>query len=361
MKSFDVVTKVAESPSSVTWGKKMGAGAIAALVIACSITVGCSSDKPKPANSASQIPMTPPHAEESSSATSSTEVAKAAPRKVVRKRSSVRTYKDKAYGVSFVYPRKYGMEVGDAANELIAGSPAPLSSNQPGGVALAAVELPEASFPNTDFASAFFGVSVNKALTAEQCGFPEKGSAIKMITDDKSEQKVEDKLAAESTAAQAGSAATAPAAVSSATKNSSTAASVAPSAEASATQASSAKASSTESSAAVEASKLKIGDGELLANESVAGEGARQDDAKYYRTFQNGACYEFALNVTTVAKEKAGMKHVDRDKVFNRLEKILATVKIVTAKAEPVATAEFPAAEKAASTAAVASAQTPAQ
>ena len=30
----------------------------------------------------------------------------------------------------------------------------------------AAVELPEASFPNTDFASAFFGVSVNKALTA---------------------------------------------------------------------------------------------------------------------------------------------------------------------------------------------------
>ena len=54
-------------------------------------------------------------------------------------------------------------------------------------------------------------------------------------------------------------------------------------------------------------------------------------------------------------------KHVDRDKVFDRLEKILATVKIDTAKVDPVATAEVPAAEKAASSPAVASAQTPAQ
>ena len=311
MKSFDVVTKVAESPSSVTWGKKIGADAIAALVIACSITVGCSSDKPKAANATSQIPMTPPHVAESSPAASSTEVAKAAPKKVVKKRSSVRTYKDKTYGVSFVYPRKYGVEVGDAANELIAGSPAPLSSDQPGGVALAAVELPEGSFPNTDFASAFFGVSVNKALTAEQCGFPEKDSAV--------------------------------------------------------VEASSTKASSTESSAAVEAGKLKIGDAELLAKESVAGEGARQDDAKYYRTFQNGACYEFALNVTTVAKEEAGMKHVDRDKVFNRLEKILATVKIEAAvaapiAATPVAAAPDPASETTAANATTASVpETPVQ
>jgi len=62
--------------------------------------------------------------------------------------------------------------------------------------------------------------------------------------------------------------------------------------------------------------------------------------------------------VTTVAKEEAGMKHVDRDKVFNRLEKILATVKIDAAKATPVAAAEAPAAEKTSSTPAVASAQT---
>ena len=375
MKSFDVVTKVAESPSSVTWGKKIGAGAVAALVIACSITVGCSSDKPKAANATSQIPRTPPHVAESSPAASSTEVAKAAPKKVVKKRSAVRTYKDKTYGVSFVYPRKYGVEVGDAANELIAGSPAPLSSDQPGGVALAAVELPEGSFPNTDFASAFFGVSVNKALTAEQCGFPEKDSAVKKITDDKMEQKVEDKIVAANDAAQAGSAgagsATAPSAKSSSTGTASAATSVAPSIEAPAVEASSIKASSTESSAAVEVGKLKIGDAELLAKESVAGEGARQDDAKYYRTFQNGACYEFALNVTTVAKEEAGMKHEDRDKVFNRLEKILATVKIEAAvgaavgapiAATPGAAAPAPASETTAANATTASVpETPVQ
>ena len=343
MKSFDAVRKIAESSSSVVWEKNIGTAVFAAVLLACSITVGCSSDKPKAANATSQIPMTPPHVAESSPAASSTEVAKAAPKKVVKRRSSVRTYKDKTYGVSFVYPRKYGVEVGDAANELIAGSPAPLTSAQPGGVALAVVELPEASFPNTDFASAFFGVSVNKALTAEECGFPEKDSAIKKITDDKSEQKVEDKSVAASDAAQAGSAATAPAA-SSPTETASTTASVAPSTEASST-----KASPTESSAVVEAGKLKIGDAELLAKESVAGEGTRQDDAKYYRTFQNGACYEFTLNVTTVAKEEAGMKHVDRDKVFNRLEKILATVKIDPITAMPVAATSVPASETAAS------------
>ena len=342
MKRLDVVRKIAESPSSVVWEKNIGTAVFAAVLLACSITVGCSSDKPKAANSTSQIPLTPPHVDTSSSALPATEVAKAAPKKVAKKRSAVRTYKDKTYGVSFVYPRKYSVEVGDAANELIAGSPAPLTSAQPGGVALAAVELPEASFPNTDFASAFFGVSVNKALTAVQCGFPEKDSAIKKITDDKSEQKVEDKALAPGDAAQAGFAATSPAATALAavpwpTETASVTASITPSIEAQSTKVSSTKASSTESSVTVEAGKLKIGEGELLAKESVAGEGARQDDAKYYRTFQNGACYEFALNVTTVAREEAGMKHVDRDKVFNRLEKILATVRIEPAKTNPVA------------------------
>ena len=71
-----------------------------------------------------------------------------------------------------------------------------------------------------------------------------------------------------------------------------------------------------------------LGDLELRSTEAVSGEGTRQSDSKYFHVFQNGACYEFALNVTTVASEDGVMKHVDRDKVFGRLEKILATVKI---------------------------------
>ena len=57
-----------------------------------------------------------------------------------------------------------------AAQELVSSDPVPMDFVQPGGVALAAVAVPESAYPNSDLASAFFNVSVNKALTAEQCG-----------------------------------------------------------------------------------------------------------------------------------------------------------------------------------------------
>src|SRR6202011_4129816 len=95
--------------------------------------------------------------------------SKPAPKKIVRKRPATVGYSDKTYGVSFEYPRKYAIETGDAATRLVATTPLPMNFVQPGGVALAAVELPETGFAETDFSSAFFDVSVNKALTEEQC------------------------------------------------------------------------------------------------------------------------------------------------------------------------------------------------
>jgi len=77
---------------------------------------------------------------------------------------------------------------------------------------------------------------------------------------------------------------------------------------------------------------------ELRATEAVSGEGTRQSDSKFFHIYQNGACYEFALNVTTDASEEGLVKHVDRDKVFNRLEQILSTVKINPVAAPEVAT-----------------------
>jgi len=178
-------------------------------------------------------------------------------------------YTDKTYGVSFEYPRKYAIETGDAATSLVASTPLPMNFVQPGGVALAAVELPETGFAQTDFSSAFFNVSVNKALTEEQC-------------------------------AQFAVPQTAPSAL-----------------------------ANSEKQPEPEATKLMLGDMALLGTEAVAGEGATQSDVKYFHAFENGACYEFALNVTTTARPTEGeMKHVDRDKVFSRLEKILASVKI---------------------------------
>jgi hypothetical protein len=53
-------------------------------------------------------------------------------------------------------------------------------------------------------------------------------------------------------------------------------------------------------------------------------------EAHYYHHFENGACYEFALGV---ADAPGTIKPVDHLQVFDRLERIMTTVKI---KSEPV-------------------------
>ena len=311
MKSFDAVAKSASSLNSVVWGNKInnnktiGAVAFAALVIACSITVGCSSDKPKPASVSSQIPMMPPQTMASNPTTSVADVTKPATKKVQKKRPATKIYADKTYGVSFEYPRKYEIEAGEKANDLLASGVVPAVQ---GGEVLAAVSMPETVFPNTDFAGAFFGVSVNKDLTGEQCG--EFG-----------ERKTSESTPVASTPTEAKS-----------------------------------EVSSEGQPSVEDQGKRVLGDSELHATEAVTGNGTQQSDAKYFRTFQNGACYQFSLNVTTVGNDDATMKHVDRDRVFDRLEKILATVKITPSVVEPA-----PAAQTTASIPATSTAATPAQ
>jgi hypothetical protein len=284
MTRFNFGKNFALTCKSIAENKSSSALLFAALLIVCSVAVGCSSEKPQPVavNSAPAAP-TPALPAMSNPSAQAVEPPKPAPKKIVHKRPPTVTYADKTYGVSFDYPRKYAIETGDAASELIATSPLPMNFLQPGGTALAAVELPETSFPSTDFDSAFFDVSVNKTLTADQC---EQFTVPRPKPSDP--------------------AATSP-----------------------------------------QPSKLMIGDMELHGAEAVAGEGPRQSDSKYFHVFQNGACYEFALNVTTNASQiEAGMKHVDRDKVFARLANILSTVKI-TEVAAPEVTATVPSASPA--------------
>jgi len=300
MTRINALRTIAET-RSMTWGKKTSALVFAAVLIVCSVTVGCSSDKPKPVSSNNPIPVTPPETAVSPTpAPAMQAAAKPAPKKVVHKRPATVNYTDKTYGVAFEYPRRYAIETGDAATELLASNPIPMNFVQPGGLALAAVELPQTGFANTDFSSAFFNVSVHKTLTADQC--------------------TEFAVPQAKAAPQAPSSDTAPSAV---TPVSSTAA-------------------PTSEPQSASGSKLMLGDLELRATEAVSGEGTRQSDSKYFHVFQNGACYEFGLNVTTVASEDGVTKHVDRDKVFDRLEKILATVKI-NPIAAPEVTAEAPA------------------
>jgi hypothetical protein len=59
--------------------------------------------------------------------------------------------------------------------------------------------------------------------------------------------------------------------------------------------------------------------------------------------FKNGACYEFALDVETSRKPDVELAQADRGKIFQQLEKILATARIKDV--------ELPGVEKASATA----------
>jgi hypothetical protein len=303
----------------------------ATVLIVCSLAVGCSSDKPKPVNANNQIPVPQVETPAIPAPVPAMQAEnKPAPKKVVHRKPATVNYTDKNFGVSFEYPRRYAIDTGDAAGDVVMSNPIAMNFVQPGGVALAAVELPETGFANTDFSSAFFGVSVNKTLTADQCNqfaVPAPKMVSAATPADTASQTASSVSTSDSTtSASTQSAANTAPAQGSADQSSSnpTAAPTTP------TAADSKSDTKTDASAAANDSdsKLMVGNLEMRATEAVSGEGTRQSDAKYFHVYQNGACYEFALNVTTVASDDGLMKHVNRDRVFDRLEKILATVKI---------------------------------
>lgn len=337
--NFNAFRHSAPTRELLAWGKSMHniptniRGDVSALVFAtvlivCSLAVGCSSEKPKTSNSNNQslapqaeTPATPAPAPVMQAEN------KPAPKKIVHRKPATVNYTDKNYGVSFEYSRRYAIETGDAAADVVMSNPVPMNFIQPGGIALAAVELPETGFANTDFSSAFFDVSVNKTLSADQC----TQFAVPAP-----------KMAQSAPAANTGSQSTGAAAASETTSSASTqpvptapTQSTDPSTATSTAAAAPAPTSDPKSDAKADASaqadsgsKLILGNLELRATEAVSGEGNRQSDAKYFHVYQNGACYEFALNVSTVASEDGLTRHVDRDRVFDRLQRILATVKI---------------------------------
>jgi hypothetical protein len=332
----------------ISWGKNTSALIFAAVLIVCSVTVGCSSssNQPKPVTANTQIPA-PPLQSQSNSMPMPTPLAqpatKPATKKVVPRKPATVNYADKTYGVTFEYPRRYAIETGAAATDLLTSNPIAMNFVAPGGVALAAVELPESSFTNTDFSSAFFDVSVHKSLTADQCtefAVPQpKVSESPSQTchpEDRASCGPKDPMPAVATTSSDESShgnASAPVAAST-TASTTSSASPEPStaAKLSTEPAASPEHLSAAKSSIGSNSKLMLGDLELRATEAVSGEGTRQSDSKYFHVFQNGSCYEFALNVTTDASEEGLVKHVDRDKVFTRLEQILATVKIDTGR-----------------------------
>src|SRR6201993_549343 len=243
----------------LTWGRNASALVFAAVLIIVSVTVGCSSDKPKPVSSNNQIPVTQPQSQPQMQSTPAPVMQaenKPAPKKspVQHKKPATVNYTDKTYGVTFEYPRRYAIETGDAASELIQTNPVPMNFVQSGGVTLAAVELPETGFINTDFSSAFFNVSVHKTLSADQC----------------SEFAVPQSKSTKSDNAPA----TTPATSDVAKQDSAPKSDAQPSAG---TDQSKPAIASTDMNG-----KLMVGDLELRGTEAVSGEGTRQSDSKYF-------------------------------------------------------------------------------
>jgi hypothetical protein len=256
--------------------KNQTVGALGALAMLAAVVVigSCSSSKPV----AVQQPVQPTAPVSAPAATVPTPAPVPAPvvAKAKKHRAATLSYVNREYGLSFNFPRTYQLTTGSttaltsktSSETQIASvttEPLPMNFVHPGGVALAAIEMPGNSYPGTDFKSGSLHVSVNPGMDAEACA---------------------------EFASRESSAATHP-------------------------------------SIPVKIEQVKFGATEFHEVENNTDVITKQADAKYYHAFNNVACYEFALGIATNDDGKVEeTTPVNRQAVFARLEKILATVKL---------------------------------
>jgi hypothetical protein len=69
-----------------------------------------------------------------------------------------------------------------------------------------------------------------------------------------------------------------------------------------------------------------------------AADAVRSSQERYYHVYENDACYEFALNLTTTKRPaKTSRVNVDADEVFDRLSEVLTSVTVVPLRNPAVA------------------------
>jgi hypothetical protein len=84
----------------------------------------------------------------------------------------------------------------------------------------------------------------------------------------------------------------------------------------------------------VDAEKVKIGSADMEMTSDFSASALKQVETQYYHRYANGACYEYVLGLGTEGfGTRSDIAHVDRDEIFAKLEKILATA---TVKISPV-------------------------
>jgi hypothetical protein len=154
-----------------------GAGLLAVTVMSgffLLITNGCSKGSSKPASIEQPTPINPQTAMTPAisavAAVQPPAVTAKPAKKRVQHKAPMATYTEPAYGVSFRYPKSYILKTDDE-QKLDLSELGPVQTNfiQSGGSTVAAIEMPRSSYPGTDFTTAFFSVSVNSALSKDQC------------------------------------------------------------------------------------------------------------------------------------------------------------------------------------------------
>jgi len=86
---------------------------------------------------------------------------------------------------------------------------------------------------------------------------------------------------------------------------------------------------------ALDAEKVKVGSADMKKTSNFTADAMKQAEAQYYHRYEGGACYEFVLGLGTAGYgTEEGIKPVNRDEVFTKLENILASVKIQPAEQE---------------------------
>jgi hypothetical protein len=153
-----------------------GAGLIAVTAVSgifLLITNGCSKGSSKaPSAISAPAPVSPDVTSPAPVAAAVQSVGAPKPaKKRAQHKAPTYTFTEPNYGVSFKYPKNYILKTGDEPQEMDLAGLGQLKTNyvQPGGVTVAAIELPRSSYPGTDFTSAYFGVSVNSTMSKEQC------------------------------------------------------------------------------------------------------------------------------------------------------------------------------------------------
>jgi len=141
------------------------AGIVMAVVLL--LAISCSNKSSKPVAKISAPTTTAAN----SGANTPTAATPEAPKKAKKHRPANATYVNGVYGVSFSYPRKYSLQSGSKKSDSASASSMPVPANflKPGAIEIASVDMPDDSYPDTDFSSALLNVSVNSGMTAAEC------------------------------------------------------------------------------------------------------------------------------------------------------------------------------------------------